>query len=171
MIRRGAPGLKLFDTGGYGLYVDRRLHFMAENLPSPPSGAVPPKPAEAAKIQPKKETVRINLPPKPTAAPTIKIPAPAASVSVAAAAPVAPNAGTHAPASVSAPPATPSTPPPPPAATARPVAAAPAMSAAPRPIMAARQAAPAVSGLDKGLAIAAAVISVAALVRVVMLTS
>ena len=35
---------------------------------------MPPKPAEAAKVQPKKETVRINLPPKPTSAPTIKLP-------------------------------------------------------------------------------------------------
>jgi hypothetical protein len=44
---------------------------MADNNPIPPSGAVPPKPTEAAKVQPKKETVRINLPPKPTAAPTV----------------------------------------------------------------------------------------------------
>ena len=35
---------------------------------------MPPKPAEASKVQPKKETVRINLPPKPTSAPTIKLP-------------------------------------------------------------------------------------------------
>jgi hypothetical protein len=57
---------------------------MAENIPTP-SGAVPPKPTEAAKVQPKKETVRINLPPKPTAAPTIKIPAPAPVAPAAAA--------------------------------------------------------------------------------------
>src|SRR5258708_26478615 len=65
---------------------------MAENTPNvPPAGGLPPKPAEAAKIQPKKETVRINLPPKPTAAPTIKIPSPAAisAAAPAAAAPVA----------------------------------------------------------------------------------
>src|SRR3954468_7110400 len=42
--------------------------------PMPPIGGMPPKPAEAAKVQPKKETVRIALPPKPTAAPTIKLP-------------------------------------------------------------------------------------------------
>jgi hypothetical protein len=48
--------------------------FMAENIPSLPGGAVPPKPPEGSKIQPKKETVRINLPPKPSAAPTIKLP-------------------------------------------------------------------------------------------------
>ena len=46
---------------------------MAENTPSVPSGAVPPK-KETGKVQPKKETVRINLPPKPSAAPTIKLP-------------------------------------------------------------------------------------------------
>ena len=77
---------------------------MAENTPNVPSGpgavpppppkpvmpvgatpaAAPPKPGESGKIQPKKETVRINLPPKPTAAPTIKIPAPSA---ISAAAP------------------------------------------------------------------------------------
>ena len=52
----------------------------APSAPSPAvnvpvaTGAVPPKPAEAAKVQPKKETVRISLPPKQTAAPTIKLP-------------------------------------------------------------------------------------------------
>jgi hypothetical protein len=35
---------------------------------------VPPPKKETGKVQPKKETVRINLPPKPTAAPTIKLP-------------------------------------------------------------------------------------------------
>jgi hypothetical protein len=39
-----------------------------------PTGAVPPPKKETGKVQPKKETVRINLPPKPTAAPTIKLP-------------------------------------------------------------------------------------------------
>ena len=47
---------------------------MADNIPSLPGGAVPPKPPEGSKVQPKKETVRINLPPKPSAAPTIKLP-------------------------------------------------------------------------------------------------
>ncbi len=60
---------------------------MAEHNPMMPAGQVPPKPAEAAKIQSKKETTRINLPPKPTAAPTIKIPSPAAISSAAPAAP------------------------------------------------------------------------------------
>jgi hypothetical protein len=39
---------------------------MAENNPNTPT---PPKPAEASKVQPKKETVRISLPPKPAGAP------------------------------------------------------------------------------------------------------
>src|SRR5580704_392295 len=47
---------------------------MPDNNPNMPAGAVPPKPPEGAKVQPKKETVRINLPPKPSAAPTIKLP-------------------------------------------------------------------------------------------------
>src|SRR5271169_2422050 len=47
---------------------------MAENIPGAPGGGFPPKPPEASKVQPKKETVRINLPPKPSAAPTIKLP-------------------------------------------------------------------------------------------------
>lgn len=42
--------------------------------PKAPPGAVMPPKKETGKVQPKKETVRINLPPKPTAAPTIKLP-------------------------------------------------------------------------------------------------
>jgi hypothetical protein len=47
---------------------------MAELPPNIPTGAVPPPKKETGKVQPKKETVRINLPPKPSAAPTIKLP-------------------------------------------------------------------------------------------------
>ena len=43
------------------------------NVPGAPQGAEPMK-KSTGKVQPKKETVRINLPPKPTAAPTIKLP-------------------------------------------------------------------------------------------------
>jgi hypothetical protein len=126
---------------------------MAENNSVPPSGAVPPKPIEAAKVQPKKETVRINLPPKPTAAPTIKIPAPAAPMAAKSAA-TPPAVPASAPAAA------------PPAAPARPVVATPQM----RPAAAPRAAAVSgVSGLDKALAIAAAVIGVLALVRVFLL--
>lgn len=132
---------------------------MAENTPIVPPGGTPPKPSESAKVQPKKETVRINLPPKPTAAPTIKIPSPAA-VAAATPAPAAPVAGS-APAATavgSAP------------AAARPVAAAaPAIprTAAPRPMVSS----PSLSMADKVLAIAAAVVGLLALVRVFMLAS
>jgi hypothetical protein len=44
------------------------------NISGAPGGAVPPPKKETGKVQPKKETVRINLPPKPSAAPTIKLP-------------------------------------------------------------------------------------------------
>ena len=128
---------------------------MAENMPNPPSGAVPPKPTEAAKVQPKKETVRINLPPKPTAAPTIKIPAPAPAAPPAAAAPMA---GAPAPAHAPAPPTPAPRPAAAPTATGR---AAPPQRRA--PVMAG------VSGLDKALALGAALIAVLVLVRVLML--
>jgi hypothetical protein len=125
---------------------------MAENIPNLPGGAVPPKP-ETSKIQPKKETVRINLPPKPSAAPTIKLPTlPPGGPSVAPPAPL---------------------PPPPTSSGAR--AAAPATQSRPaaqRPIAPAQRpvAAPTVSGLDKGLAIAAAVVALAAVGATVYLT-
>ena len=142
---------------------------MAENL-NLPSGAVPPKPAEAAKVQPKKETVRINLPPKPTASPTIKLPtlptgAPAQQTT-SAAAPVAPAPGTG---------PKPLTPPTSGAPGTR-VAAAPptaqrsAVSGPPAP--APRQApsqGTTVSGLDKILAVLAALASLAALGAVAFL--
>jgi len=138
---------------------------MAENTPTPPGGALPPRPAEAAKVQPKKETVRINLPPKPTSAPTIKLPTlapgapPPSSAAPSAAAPVA-----SAPAAqrASAPPV------PPPSAAAPARAAAPAIAQPRTAVPATSPAAPrpayvpaGLSGLDKGLAIAAAVIAVA----------
>jgi hypothetical protein len=124
---------------------------MPENIPNLPSGAMPPKPAEAAKVQPKKETVRINLPPKPTSAPTIKLPTlaqagPATSPGVAAP-----------PAARSAAPPPPSAPPPPRAGAT----AAPRPQAAPAPVQRpAPYVAPAagIGMLDKILAIAAAVV-------------
>jgi len=138
---------------------------MAENV-NLPSGAVPPKPAEAAKVQPKKETVRINLPPKPTASPTIKLPtlptgAPppkttSAAAPVATGAPVAPATGPKPPT------------PPTGGAPASRVAAPPTAqrSAASPPAVPAPRQAPAmvsgISGLDKALAIGAAVVSLAA---------
>jgi len=130
---------------------------MADLPPNIPTGAVPPPKKETGKVQPKKETVRINLPPKPSAAPTIKLPtlppggptgAPSAGVSpAAAAAPMslaAPRATAAAPAAHGAPP---------PATQTKPAAA----TSAPRPVaVAAPAAAPTIKGLDKGLIFAVA---------------
>jgi hypothetical protein len=127
---------------------------MAENIPNIPGGAVPPK-KETGKVQPKKETVRINLPPKPSAAPTIKLPTlPPGGPSgggPAAPAPVLSSAApTHAPS--------------PPRAGAAAPSSAPRTAAppSPRPALAPVAIAPAASGVDTILAIAAAVIGLAA---------
>jgi hypothetical protein len=126
---------------------------------------MPPKPAEASKVQPKKETVRINLPPKPTSAPTIKLPTlgpggpPPTMATAAAAAP----AGAHAPA------------PPQPPTSGSPSSriAAPSAAHKPGPSSAAPRSVPAAGGgltlLDKGLAIAAVVAVLAALAAQVYL--
>lgn len=120
---------------------------------------MPPK-KETGKVQPKKETVRINLPPKPTAAPTIKLPTlPPGGPTGAASMPAAPTAAAApAPAAV-------------PRASSAPVAQRPAAAAAPasRPAPARPAAAPTVSGLDVGLAIAAMVAGLAALGTVIYL--
>lgn len=140
---------------------------MAENNPILPGGSVPPKPVEAAKIQPKKETVRINLPPKPTSAPTIKLPtlAPGSSPQTMATAAAAAPAAHRAP----APPQPPSSGSPS-SRIAAPAAAAAQRpgpsSAAPRPVPASGGA---LTGLDKFLAVAAAAASLAALASVVYL--
>lgn len=70
---------------------------MADNLKLP-AGAAPP-PAAGSKVQPKKETVRISLPPKPAAKETVRLElpprtaaAPAASAAPRPAAPAAPAA-------------------------------------------------------------------------------
>ena len=114
---------------------------MSDNNPGLPGG---PKPPESSKVQPKKETVRINLPPKPSAAPTIKLPTlPPGGPSAGAPA----TAPAHAPATSA------------PAAPAR-TGAAPVAATAPTQRHMQRAAvpvAPAISGLDKGLAIGAAV--------------
>ncbi|MDB6130651.1 MAG: hypothetical protein JWM04_1758 [Verrucomicrobiales bacterium] len=138
---------------------------MAENNPNLPGGDLPPKPLEAAKVQPKKETVRINLPPKPTASPTIKLPTlPAGGPALTAAAPSVPRPVAAAPS------AAPAAPRPTAAPAARPasvaVAAAPA---APQPQKKVVVAAAGPSGLDVGLAIFAAVASIAALVGVIII--
>jgi hypothetical protein len=104
--------------------------------PGMPTGAVPPK-KETGKVQPKKETVRINLPPKPSAAPTIKLPT------------LPPGGPTGASSAMPA------------SAPAQAAARAAAPVAQTRPTLAVQRAAPVavsgISGLDKILAIAAAV--------------
>jgi hypothetical protein len=123
--------------------------------PGAPSGAVPPPKKETGKVQPKKETVRINLPPKPTAAPTIKLPTlpPGGPTGAARAAPRAPSpTGATTLRSSAAP-----------AAAARTAAAAPSTAPATqsRPVAAAPAAAR-ISTFDKILAIAACVTALAA---------
>jgi hypothetical protein len=119
---------------------------MAENIPNLPGG----EPPTGAKVQPKKETVRINLPPKPSAAPTIKLPTlPPGGPSASGAAPMAP------------PHTATSTPPPTRTGAAPTAAAAPGQRPLPpRPVV---PVAATVSGLDKALAICAAVAALVAL--------
>jgi hypothetical protein len=146
---------------------------MAENDPIPPVGGVPPKPAEAAKVQPKKETVRITLPPKPTAAPTVRLPSMAPGAPAAAA--PAPSAAAPAPAAATA---TAPTLPMRPAAAAAPAAVTapaqrPGQTAAPmrQPAPAAAVVRPATNVVDLSLAIAAAVVGALVLVRVILLAN
>ncbi|MGI8967104.1 MAG: hypothetical protein ACR2H1_13590, partial [Limisphaerales bacterium] len=162
-----------FDTLSIRLYFLKNI--MAEN-PNLPSGL----PTEAAKVQPKKETVRINLPPKPTASATIKLPTlppsgPAAKPGAPAGAPVV----AAAPVPMSASPTAPKAAMPPAAPAPRPKSSVsvqrPSPSAAapapPAPSPGKRAPAPlaAVSGVDKALAIGAAIMSVVALGTVIYL--
>jgi hypothetical protein len=116
------------------------------NIPGAPSGAVPPVKKETGKVQPKKETVRINLPPKPSAAPTIKLPT------------LPPGGPTGAPSAVPLISSATKTPPPPAAAPRAAAAGAPVSQTRPAPAAPrAVSAAPAMSALDSILVIAAAV--------------
>ena len=113
--------------------------------PGAPIGAEPLK-KTTGKVQPKKETVRINLPPKPSAAPTIKLPTlppggPTGAPSAARPASASPRLASAAPAAA-------------PRAAAAPAAARPARPAA---------AAPTVGTLDTILAVAAMVTALAAI--------
>jgi hypothetical protein len=137
-------------------------------LPGTPSGAEPMK-KSTGKVQPKKETVRINLPPKPTAAPTIKLPTlpPGGPTGAPSPAPApAPAAAAPAPAlKSSASAAAPAR------AAAAPAAAAPATGqrpapAAPRPAVAPAAAA-SIKTLDKALIFSAAAASLIAVGGVV----
>ena len=116
------------------------------NIPSVSSGAVLPPKKETGKVQPKKETVRISLPSKPSTAPTIKLPT------------LPPGGPTGAPS------ATPSAQAMPPRATAAP---ATQQRSAPAAQQAARSAAPTISPMDQILVIAAAVTGLFAIVTTV----
>jgi hypothetical protein len=128
---------------------------MADIPPINP-GAAPMK-KSTGRVQPKKETVRINLPPKPTAAPTIKLPTlpPGGPTGVASGTMQPPSAGAPALRSSAAP-----------AAASRTAAAAPAAASAttqrPAPSRTAA-AASAISPLDKILCIAAGVVGLVAI--------
>ena len=122
-------------------------------LPGTPTGAEPLK-KSTGKVQPKKETVRINLPPKPTAAPTIKLPTlpPGGPTGAPSPAPALAKAAAPAPAAA-------------PAAAPAKTAAAPAATAQSRPAPMQRAASPVVPSiktLDKVLIFTAAVASLAA---------
>ena len=157
-----------FDTSKPRQLASEQITRMSENTPSPSGGAVPPKPAEASKVQPKQATVRIALPPKPAGGgATIRLPtaAPAAPAPASAGATV--RLPTAAPASSSAPAA-----PKPPAPSATPAsvsrpAPAPTKTAAPvAPATQNKQARPAsasISGLDKALSVIALVAALAGL--------
>jgi hypothetical protein len=135
-----------------------RITFMADIPPinpGAPQGAEPMK-KSTGRVQPKKETVRINLPPKPTAAPTIKLPTlpPGGPTGASSGGvPLPPVPGAPALRSSAAP-----------AAAIRSAAAAPAAATtAPRPVARPAAVATRISALDNGLAIAAAVLALAAI--------
>lgn len=125
-------------------------------LPGAPTGAEPLK-KSTGKVQPKKETVRINLPPKPTAAPTIKLPTlPPGGPTGAPIPGIAPAPAAAAPARAAAPAAVQA----PTKGGAAPVAAQrPAPAPAPRP---AAPLVPSIKTLDKVLIYAAALAGLAA---------
>jgi hypothetical protein len=126
---------------------------MADIPPINP-GAAPLK-KSTGRVQPKKETVRINLPPKPTAAPTIKLPTlpPGGPTGAAGGSPLVPTPPSATTLRSSATPAA--------QRSAAAPAAAPATTQRPAPRPAA--AASAMSPLDKMLAIAAAIVGLAAI--------
>lgn len=129
-------------------------------LPGAPTGAEPLK-KSTGKVQPKKETVRINLPPKPTAAPTIKLPTLPPGGPTGAPSPAPMRATMPAPPATSAPGASLSKA----AAPAAPAAPAAAAATAQRPAPVTRVAAPIVPSIqtiDKVLIFSAAVASLAA---------
>ncbi|HTY86802.1 MAG TPA: hypothetical protein VMB80_04995 [Candidatus Acidoferrum sp.] len=126
-----------------------------QNIPGSPAGAVPPAKKETGKVQPKKETVRINLPPKPSTAPTIKLPTLPPGGPTGAPSATPPPAPAAKPAAAAAAPATRST-----------VSTAAAPAAQPRPTAPAPKAAagaPSLGTLDQVLIMAAAVVGLIAI--------
>src|ERR1019366_818568 len=122
-------------------------------MPGAPTGSSPMK-KSTGKVQPKKETVRINLPPKPSAAPTIKLPTlPPGGPTGASGAPPLQTAAPRTPPATAAP-----------RAGAAPIAQtrAAAPVAAHRPAATAPATAATVGTFDKILAIAAWVTALAA---------
>ncbi|HSY74214.1 MAG TPA: hypothetical protein VK810_01980 [Dongiaceae bacterium] len=121
--------------------------------PFSPAGAEPMK-KSTGKVQPKKETVRINLPPKPSAAPTIKLPTLPPGGPTGASGGV-PLQSAKTPPTAAAPRAAG-------VAGAAPVAQARSAAPAPQPRAAALVVVPTVSTFDKILAIAACIAALAA---------
>jgi hypothetical protein len=146
------PELNLTDAPSRLSFEDK---IMADIPPIPPTPGMPmgaePMKKSTGKVQPKKETVRINLPPKPSAAPTIKLPTlpPGGPTGASSASPIQPPTGAPALRSSAAPRAAGAAVP---APQTRP---APAQRAAPVAVVA-------ISTLDKILAIAACVTALAA---------
>jgi hypothetical protein len=132
-------------------------------LPGTPTGAEPLK-KSTGKVQPKKETVRINLPPKPTAAPTIKLPTLPPGGPTGAPSPVSVAAAPTAPAPALRTAAAPAAP-----AAAAKSGAAPtaAQKAAPVAQRAAAPVVPSIKTLDKVLIFSAAFASLVAIGGVV----
>ena len=169
--RRSLIGLReyRFDTAKPRQLASAQITRMSKNTPSPSGGAVPPKPAEASKVQPKQATVRIALPPKPAGGATIRLPtaAPAPAAPAPASAGATVRLPTAAPASSSAPAAPrPPAPSATPASVSRP-APAPTKTVSPvAPALQNKQSRPAsstVSGVDKALSVVAMIATLAAL--------
>ena len=145
------PELK-FDSRRAVLIFNTLMEVPPNNpLPGAPTGAEPLK-KSTGKVQPKKETVRINLPPKPTAAPTIKLPTLPPGGPTGAPSPAPVRAAAPAPVALTR--------------AATPAAAPAAATAAQRPAPVTRAAAaplvPSIKTLDKVLIFSAAVASLAA---------
>ncbi|MDG1890889.1 MAG: hypothetical protein P8L18_06215 [Verrucomicrobiota bacterium] len=130
---------------------------MADDQQAPQGGEAA---SDIGKVQPKKETVRINLPPKPTAAPTVKIPAPSAVAGAKPAGAAAPAAAGGVAGSTQKLP------------SAAPKSAPAKASPRPAPAMAPRVAASrpaAVSGADKALAGIAIIVTIGVAARLFFL--